>query len=96
MIVLIYRTLQLPALEKRNFIFTTLRISLTKFQKYVSSALAPVVKQATSTKLANKFYIKNAIEFFFDIVVDIDVKVAECKIKSFKKYTHVVGLEVTE
>jgi len=33
---------------------------------------------------------------FFYIVADIDVKVAECKIKSFKKCTHVVGLEVTE
>jgi hypothetical protein len=66
-----------------------------KFQKYVNNALPPVVKQAKSTKLAKKFCIESVTEFF-DMVADFDVKVAEFNIKSLKKCTHVVGLEVTE
>jgi hypothetical protein len=38
-----------------------------KFQKYVSSALASVVKRAKSRKLAKEFCVKSVRVFFFDI-----------------------------
>jgi hypothetical protein len=55
-----------------------------KFQKCVNSTLAPGIKEAKSAKPGKKSCPKNIVELLFGMVPDFDVKVAECKIKSFR------------